>query len=79
MTARNRIVLVVLWAVSLVGVAEWSARAQTPQFPGVEVRLIPSEGRPGAPHGTLVGYVNGQWLPVTVDVLPQPDSNTIFR
>ena len=78
MTVRNRIILAVLWALSLAVVAEWSAGAQAPAAPGVEVRLIPSEGRPGAPHGVLVGYFEGQWLPVTVDVLPQPDPNSLL-
>jgi hypothetical protein len=79
MTVRGRIVLIVLWVTSLLVVAQWSGSAQEPQAPGVEVRLIPSDGRPGAPHGTLVGYFNGQWLPVTVDVLPQPDPNSLLR
>ena len=79
--AVKRVLLIAAWVLSLVGAAQWGALAQSqaPQLPGVEVRLIPAEGRPGAPHGTLVGYFNGQWLPVTVDTMRQPDSNSILR
>lgn len=79
MTKRNRIILAVLWTLSLVLVAEWSATAQAPQLPGVEVRLLPSGGSPGRPHGTLVAHIDGQWVPVTVDLTSPPDPNSLIR
>jgi hypothetical protein len=79
MTKRNRIIVAVLWSLSLVLVGEWSARAQPRQLPGVEVRLLPSGGNPGRPHGTLVALIDGQWVPVTVDMTSPPDGNSLIR
>ncbi len=77
MTRSRKTLLVVLWVASLVGVAHWTARAQSNQVPGVEVRFLPGPGKPGTPHGTLVANLNGQWLRVTLDMLPVPGANTL--
>lgn len=73
MTVRSRIVVAVLWTLSLVAVAQWSAIAQvarpipnaTPNavLPGVEVRFIKSGP---STSGSLVANINGQWLPVNL-------------
>jgi hypothetical protein len=77
MTGFRKALLVVLWVVSLVGVAHWTARAQSSAAPGVEVRFLPGPGKPGTPQGTLVANLNGQWLRVTLDTLPVPGANTL--
>jgi hypothetical protein len=78
MVARGRIVFVILWAVSLVAVAHFTTQAQTVPELGFQVRFLPSPGStPGTLHGTLLAYVNGQWLPVTLDTAAAPDGNSI--
>ncbi len=74
----RRIGLAALWIASLVGVAHWTAHAQGVPAPGVEVRFVPGQGKPGTPHGTLLANFNGQWLPVTLDTTPVPDANTLI-
>ena len=78
MKTRNRIILVVLWALSLLMVAQWTGRAQGTQ-PGVEVRFLKSQGGIGnAAAGVLVANLGGQWLPVAVQSIPvesMPDGN----
>lgn len=86
MTVRSRVVIAVLWSLSLVIVAQWSASGQvarpipnaTPNqgTPGVEVRFLKSGVKGGLQSGTFVGNIDGQWLPVVVDTettLPNPD------
>jgi hypothetical protein len=77
MTARSSVIVAVLWSLSLVAVAHWSAGAQGTRTPGVEVRFIQATGAPGAPHGSLIANINGQWLPVTLDTAPKPDGNSM--
>jgi hypothetical protein len=77
MTRSGKALLAVIWAASLVGVAHWTARAQSSPAPGMEVRFLPGPGKPRTPHGTLVANVNGQWLRVTIDTLPVPGAETL--
>ena len=70
MKTRTRIILVTLWALSLLMVAQWTGRAQGTQ-PGVEVRFLKSQGGNGSPSaGVLVANFGGQWLPVTLQDMP---------
>ena len=78
MSVCRRIGLAVLWIVSVMAVAHWTAQAQGVPLPGVEVRFVPGQGKPGAPHGTLLANFNGQWLPVTLDTAPVPDPNSLI-
>jgi hypothetical protein len=68
----------VVWVLSLAAVAHWTAQAQGTPVPGVEVRFLPGPGKPGAPHGTLLGNFNGQWLPIGLDMAPIPDPNSLL-
>ena len=77
MTIYRRMGLALLWIVSLLTVAHWTAQAQGTPAPGVEVRFLPGAGKPGAPHGTLLANINGQWLRVTLDTTYVPDPNTL--
>ena len=78
MTGRRMMLIVAVWALSLVAVAQWSARAaQAPQQVGLEVRFLPTQGKPGAPSGTLIANFNGQWLPVT-PVSPPSGNPSVF-
>jgi len=77
MTTRHRIILGVLWALSLVAVARLTGTAQAPQQLGLEVRFLPGQGKPGTPGGILVANFNGQWLPVRLEE-KLPDANGIF-
>jgi hypothetical protein len=68
---RGRIVLGIVWALSLVAVAEWTGGAQTmPPAMGHEVRFLKSQGAGGSHRGVLVANFNGQWLPVTLETMP---------
>ncbi len=78
MSAYRRWCLALLWVLSLVAVAHWAAEAQGTPVPGVEVRFLPGPGKPGAPHGTLLGNFNGQWLPIRLDTMPVPDPNSLL-
>lgn len=78
MAKRNRVVLVVFWALSLVAVWQYSGSAQgTP--PGVEVRLLRTESSPGKVTGRFVANIGGQWLPVTVDTSGLPGGNDLMQ
>ena len=77
MNGRNRLALAALWILSLVAVAEWSGRAQTAPQVGQEVRFLKSEAALGAHRGVLIANFNGQWLPVTLDEMP--DGNSLIR
>lgn len=70
MTTRTRLLLASCWILSLVVVAAWSARAQEPTAPGVEVRFVRGQGTGGGQAGILVANVDGQWLPVELDTMP---------
>ena len=65
MITRSRIAIAVLWALSLVVVAQWSAKAQVASSPGVEIRFV-GQGQ----SGILVGNFGGQWLPVNLATMP---------
>ena len=77
MNNSRKALVFVLWIVSLVGVAHWTARAQSSPAPGVEVRFLAGPGKPGTPHGTIVANFNGQWLRVTLDTLPVPGADSL--
>lgn len=77
MTVSRRIGLAVLWTLSVVAATQWTTRAQGVATPGVEVRFLPGAGKPGTPHGTLLANFNGQWLPVTLDLMALPDPNSL--
>jgi hypothetical protein len=67
----SRLILMGLWALSLVAAAQMGAQAQRyePQTPtpGFEIRFIQSGStRQGVPHGRLMAFVNGHWTPVTL-------------
>lgn len=68
----SRIGVLVLWMMSVIAVAHWTAQAQSVPPPGLEIRFVPGPGKPGTPHGTLVANVDGQGLPVTLDTTPLP-------
>ena len=76
MTARRMVLIAVVWALSLVAVAHWSANGQGTPPTGKEVRFLTGESKPGRPvSGTLVANFDGQWLPVTLSTLSVPDGN----
>lgn len=77
MRSRSRVVVAILWALSLVVVAEWSASGQQAPSPGIEVRFVQGDGAPGALRGTLIANVGGQWLPVSLDTRSVPDANSL--
>ena len=78
MTVRSRIVLALLWASSLVAVAQWRTAAQAPESAlGLEVRFLQGQGKGGTHAGILVANFGGQWLPVTLDKMP--DANGLFN
>ena len=70
MTLRSRILLAAAWMLSLFAVAQWTGRAQSSPTVGQEVRFIKSQGGTGSHRGVLVANFNGQWLPVTLDTMP---------
>ena len=74
MTVRTKVILAALWALSLFVTANWTASAQTPQM-GQEVRFLKSQGDGQVHRGVLVANFGGQWLPVTLDTMP--DGNSI--
>jgi len=76
MITRQRLVVAVLWAASLVGVARWTAHAQGSAQPGVEVRFLSAGGEHGKTSGALVANFGGQWLPVKLE--PPPDGNMLM-
>jgi hypothetical protein len=69
---RTRLVLGVLWILSLVSVAQWTAQAQGTPPPGVEVRFVRGVGTPQSAGGILVANFGGQWLPITLQSVPDP-------
>jgi hypothetical protein len=59
----RRIALVVVWALSLVAVANWGARAQnTPPPSGSDVRFVYKEMQNGVAVGELWAQVEGKWV-----------------
>lgn len=64
---RSRLVIAVLWSLSLLAVSQWSAAAQQPEAPGVSVRFLQGRSEGGIPTGTLLAYVKGQWIPVKAE------------
>jgi hypothetical protein len=75
--ANRRLVVAVLWMLSLVFVAEWAGRAQSSPAIGQEIRFLRSEGTGAGHRGILVSNFGGQWLPVTLDSMP--DGNALTR
>lgn len=64
MTVRARIALVIVWLISLVGVAAWAqAPAQQQKvISGSDLGFRVEGQRDGAAIGRLVIRVNGQWV-----------------
>lgn len=73
MTVRNRIVLAVLWSLSLVAASQWPVLAQMRQNPtpgigpGSAVRFVATKSVSGVVAGTLMADINGSWVSVTLD------------
>jgi hypothetical protein len=68
----SRIVLAVLWAMSLVAAAHVGASAQLWQdyTPGSEVRFVQIGTRNGMPEGLFTARINGEWK--GVQIRPEP-------
>ena len=69
----RRSVLVVVWAASLVGAAQWGAEAQSRQgappdglITGDNIAFKPTSTRDGMIFGTIQVRVNGEWRGVVV-------------
>lgn len=77
MKMSTRWAFVVLWLLSLMVVAQWSGRAQGTPAVGREVRFLQSDSTITGHKGVLVANFDGQWLPVTLDTMP--DGNTLRR
>jgi hypothetical protein len=71
MTRRNRILLVGLWALSLVAAVQLAVSAG-PDRPGTEVRFIQTGARNGLPAGHFTAKVGGAWVIVELDVPKAP-------
>ena len=64
MSVRARVVLVVIWLASLVGVGVW-AQTQSEQqvISGSDLGFrVERQGRDGIPIGRLVVRIDGQWV-----------------
>lgn len=75
MSVRNRVVLAVVWVLSLVAVSQWTAAAQAgpPNFnqpPGYEVRFVETGFRDGSRVGNLMVLVNGKWEVARIETPP---------
>ena len=64
------LVLAALWVLSLFAVADWTGRAQSNPEIGQEVRFLRSQAVGSVHRGVLVANFGGQWLPVTLDTMP---------
>ena len=64
--------IAVLWALSLLVTARWTASAQGTQM-GQEVRFLRGQGDGRVHRGILVANFEGQWLPVELDRMPAGD------
>jgi hypothetical protein len=62
----TRVIVAVLWILSLVAVSRWTAHAQTSAPPGYEVRFVKGQGNGNSSAGVLLANFGGQWLPVAV-------------
>ena len=71
MSRRNRILLVVLWALSLVAALQLGGTAG-PGLPGTEARFIQTGTRNGLPAGHFTAKVGGRWVIVELDVPKAP-------
>jgi hypothetical protein len=73
-------ILAALWMVSLVAVAQWTGRARTnPSVVGQEVRFLKSQGGASGHRGVLVANFGGQWLPVTLETMPDGNAREPIR
>jgi hypothetical protein len=77
MTVRTKLGIAVAWVLSLFAVAQWTGRAQSNPQLGQEVRFLRSQGDGRTHRGVLVANFGGQWLPVTLDQMP--DANELVR
>ncbi len=71
MSRRNRLILVMLWALSLAAVLQWGVSAGA-GLPGSEARFIQTGIRNGLPTGHFTAKVAGKWVIVDVDVPKAP-------
>ena len=82
MSVRNRVVLAVMWALSLVAVSQLGASAEgqvvpiPDQQPGYEVRFVYSGGQAGSQTGSLLARIGGKWVPVQLEL---PESKPGIR
>jgi hypothetical protein len=64
---RSRVLVIALWALSLVLAAQFGASAQFGQneyTPGTEVRFVQLGVRNGMPAGVFAARINGEWKTV---------------
>jgi hypothetical protein len=79
MTGRIKLAIAVAWVLSLFAVAQWTGRAQSSPQLGQEVRFLRSQGDGRTNRGVLVANFGGQWLPVTLDEMPDANEAQPIR
>ena len=75
MPFKYRLVIAVLWAVSLAVAAQWRPAAQA-QAPGTEVRFVQTGTKDGTPVGLLTAFVGGKWVGFRMD--PQTNRGEVI-
>ena len=75
----KRVAVAVLWLLSLLVMAQWSGRAQGTPAVGREVRFLPSDSTITGHKGVLIANFDGQWLPVTLDTMPDGNARSPRR
>ena len=75
--ASRRLVVAALWILSLMFVAQYAGSAQSNPAIGQEIRFLRSDGTGAGHRGILIANFGGQWLPVTLDEMP--DGNGLSR
>ena len=70
MTLRTKVILAVVWVLSLLVTARLTVSAQTTTQMGQEVRFLKSQGDGRVHRGVLIANFGGQWLPVELDRMP---------
>lgn len=66
MFTRRRILLLILWSLSLAGAAQWGAHAAA-DLPGTETRFVVTGSRDGIHTGHFMARVGSRWVVVQVD------------
>lgn len=69
MSFRSKLIIAVLWTLSMVAAAQWRAMAQvvpmptqTPAGEGTEARFVRTGTKDGVPIGTLTTQIDGKWV-----------------